>query len=578
MMEIIFEVEMSTVPNTPEPEETDPYLPPEGWSPPSQGYESYDSPPDVNVPLWEDAHSYSGGTYRLKVQRQNPDGTRDDIGWLPADASDASLIAKWPSPGTFLVMPVDEHGAQLRTQPYRLNIAADHSLLRKLGGAAPGAQPTSSTPDALVQFLTRQLAAMERREELRDIRFQEEKAAARLEREQLEQRKIAFAVEAGSQQTEIQGRLIDQNSARADAQMRAQEERAERMMAEKERAHQMNMEVMRQNSEQQRAAEASRQQDEMRRRDQQRDDEMARRDRDRADEILRRDREREESRAFALEREQSREKAFERDRLFVQANMESKREFFQQQMEQQREWQDAKMKLVESQDPIATVKKLVGEVVPLAAALGIDADKLAGLFGGGSKSALETIAGTVSDIAKSQFGGGAPMGAEQAQMLEEHPQGDEDLVQVQLGDGQTAMVTRAQLQEYQQAQAEAASAEQARAAQVFAKEGEEAPEPPSAPTDESLPEQPAVDLKVAKPSRKALRMLVGELSGSPESEWLEKVARCLRDTPEAIEYLKIVSIRGALAEAGAPAEMCEKIVNEFSASIFAGMLPEGESP
>ena len=61
----------------------------------SEGYQpsNYDGErtytPDVAIPIWEDAASYGGETYRLRIQRQNMDGTRSDLGHIAGDASEA---------------------------------------------------------------------------------------------------------------------------------------------------------------------------------------------------------------------------------------------------------------------------------------------------------------------------------------------------------------------------------------------------------------------------------------------------------------------------------------------------------
>jgi hypothetical protein len=80
--------------------------------------------------------------------------------------------------------------------------------------------------------------------------------------------------------------------------------------------------------------------------------------------------------------------------------------------------------------------------------------------------------------------------------------------------------------------------------------------------------KPNVPIKIAKPARKAIRMLVGELSGCAQDDWITKIIAMITDTPESLEYLKIVTIRGALSEAGASAEMTKTIISNLDNPDF----------
>ena len=108
---------------------------------------------------------------------------------------------------------------------------------------------------------------------------------------------------------------------------------------------------------------------------------------------------------------------------------------------------------------------------------------------------------------------------------------------------------------------------------VFGKPGAGPILPPQQPVIIDTPVQevvrPKVPLKIAKPARKAIRMLVGDLSGSAQDEWVGKIVRMCTETPEALDYLKAVTVRGALGEAGASNEMTELIITNLDAPEYA---------
>ena len=92
------------------------------------------------------------------------------------------------------------------------------------------------------------------------------------------------------------------------------------------------------------------------------------------------------------------------------------------------------------------------------------------------------------------------------------------------------------------------------------------------------PPKPSVPLKIAKPARKAIRMLVGDLSGCEQDEWVAKIVSMIGDTPESLEYLKLVTIRGALVEAGASDDMTNTIIGQLDEpeyKPFTDGIPRG---
>ena len=82
-----------------------------------------------------------------------------------------------------------------------------------------------------------------------------------------------------------------------------------------------------------------------------------------------------------------------------------------------------------------------------------------------------------------------------------------------------------------------------------------------------LPEQ--------KAARKAIKELVAKLDNSPESEWIGIVTEALFKTPKALDYLKAITVYGALAEVKANADLSGRIVKALKES---NMIPPGELP
>jgi len=70
--------------------------------------------------------------------------------------------------------------------------------------------------------------------------------------------------------------------------------------------------------------------------------------------------------------------------------------------------------------------------------------------------------------------------------------------------------------------------------------------------------------------RKAILNLYTRLRGEAEEEWQGVITLGLMSTPEVIEYLKHVSISGALREAGADAQFIARFLTVIEKS---GLVP-----
>lgn len=517
---------------------------------------------EVAIPIWEDAAAYGGETYRLRIQRQNMDGTRSDLGHIAGDSSEAALINQWPEAGTYLIMPVDEHNRTLRDQPYRRTIATDHLLLKKKR-AEMGHNGTSNAAagiDPYVSLMTQQMEMMQQRMERmeREHEAKQERVAER-ERE-IEQRALALTVEQNATSAELHQQIL---AAQQESYSNNQQQLVTSMNATMMQMQQMN---------------DARAENDARQRERER--EQARQDEERKS--------REHERA--MEREAMR---LERERAQIETSQERERQMWREEATRRDEMrrEDAKRREEFFADRLAVVneqKNPLNAVQDLMKTFGYDVKDLLSLAqGAGQKSILETIAGTVADVVKTTVQNGGIPGMAGPDEI------DDDLVAVQVAPGQIEMVPRAALEQAAESQMDPQMMEQAQAMQaapvaptqaqapdgyidgssVFGKPGAGPILPPQQPVVIDAPVQevvrPKVPLKVAKPARKAIRMLVGNLSGSAQEEWVGKIVRMCTETPESLEYLKAVTVRGALTEAGASNEMTELIITNLDAPEYA---------
>jgi len=563
-----------------EVEEEEPYTP-SGYD----GERSYT--PEVAIPIWEDAASYGGETYRLRIQRMNMDGTRSDLGHIAGDSSEAALVNQWAEAGTYLIMPVDEHGRSLRDQPYRRTIAHDHLLLKRkraeMGASGNGAQTQGIDPYILMMQQTiadlRAQHAEEKREAAEE-RAEERRAVAEVRAEEkqraqaVEQRALALTIEQNATSAEMTQSLLQTQQDNFAQSMALQEQRTQQFMLSMQSISAANIEAGRRQREQEREAHQQ----------------AIERDRDRA----RRDEEdRQRNHERVMEREAGRR---ESEIAGIRANQEYQQRMWEEQSkraeENARRDRDRDQQYMDRQLEAAKEQKNPLEVVGnLIKPFGYTvADLLPLITGSGQKTMIETLANTAAEVVKAAVAGGGLQGLvaqAQGQLGPEEGEEEEQYIPVQVASGQIAMVPRSALTEIPPEAAEQAmqpqqpqQPQQAHppsnyidGSTVFGKPGT----PPFvAPTEPVIIEtsavpavvKPTVPIKIAKPARKAIRMLIGELSGCAQDEWITKIVAMVTDTPESLEYLKIVTVRGALSEAGASDEMAAAIITNLDNPEF----------
>jgi len=521
---------------------------------------------DVAIPIWEDAAAYGGETYRLRIQRQNMDGTRSDLGHIAGDSSEAALINQWPEAGTYLIMPVDEHNRTLRDQPYRRTIAPDHLLLKKKraemghNGTSSGA---SAGIDPYVTLMNQQMELMRERMERveREHEAKQERIAAR-ERE-IEQRALALTVEQNASSSELHQQMLQQQQENFNRMQSIGEQRAQSFMLQMQAMNDARAEDERRRRED--SERAFQQRMERERENRRRDEEERQRQHERMMERegQRREREIEGIRANQEYQQRMWEEQAKRAEEAARRDREREQDFMQRQLEA----------VKEQKEPFEVVSKMLK---PLGYTI---ADLVPLITGGGQKSIIETIANTAAEIVKSTVQSGGLQGlVEQAQGgLEPGAEGEpsEEYIPVQVANGQIAMVPRSALAELppeevpqiaQQQQQQPPQSNYIDGSAVFGKPGAGPilpPEPVVMDVQPTLPPKPSVPLKIAKPARKAIRMLVGDLSGCEQDQWIGKIVSMVSETPESLEYLKIVTVRGALTEAGAPDAMTTLIISQL---------------
>ena len=558
----------------------------EAYTPSSyDGERSYT--PEVAIPIWEDAASYGGETYRLRIQRMNMDGTRSDLGHIAGDSSEAVLVNQWAEAGTYLIMPVDEHGRSLRDQPYRRTIAHDHLLLKRkraemgTGGAASGVTGIDPYIVMMQQAMARMEERMDRKEQEADAKVErmererEAWAERKAEREgELEQRALALTIEQNATSAEMTQSLLQQQQDNFAQGMTLQEQRTQQFMLSMQAMNTASVDSSRRQREQDK--EAYQQSVEREREQRRRDEEDRQRNHERVmeREAGRREREIAEIRA----NQEYQQRMWEEHAKRAEENARRDRDRDQQYMDRQLE--AAK----EQKNPLEVVGNLIK---PFGYTV---ADLLPLITGSGQKTMIETLANTAAEVVKAAVAGGGLQGLvaqAQGQLGPEEEEEEEQYIPVQVASGQIAMVPRSALTEIPPEAAEQAmhpqQAQQPQQApppsnyidgsSVFGKPGTPpfiAPEPMIIET-EAIPAsavKPNVPIKIAKPARKAIRMLVGEFSGCAQDEWVPKIIAMVTETPESLEYLKIVTIRGALAEAGASAEMTDTIISNLDKPDF----------
>lgn len=419
--------------------------------------------PEMDLPIWGAGSGKNHANARLRVQRETAEGLWEELGYLPADAGQYTLIGKFRAAGHYRIMPIDEFGQPLHTTGFIQNIPHDHPYLRQIhsgGGVTAGnggvvqAVGGGPLPDILsfVKETNGNMAeAFAKLDNDRSRVNQEAIAIVKTGAEEtikLNRDVLAVAAEAETKRAEHAQKLAEAAlAAEREAARRAQEsekeiaKRHQELTEQSAAAHAKLLETAsKQNesfmasfltlqstsAERERLAMEARMAEDSRRRDEwmrQQADIMEReRQRLQAEAAERRDRDERErtERREAAEREAKRQEAHAQQMLMLQ------------------------MKVMEASNPLANLVALAPMAAPILGALGLDGKGVIDMVkdamaGGASKGVVSEIAETVrtaietfGKVAQAQAGvveedveeedlGDATVRPPQIPMVQQHP-------------------------------------------------------------------------------------------------------------------------------------------------------------
>lgn len=100
------------------------------------------------LPVWQDARRY-GATCKMRVQRRSVDGDVFDLGFVAYDASEEAILSRFGQPGTYLLMPVNEHGRQMLVEPIVKRFGPDHVWFKQQENGAGGGRNAPAAAQGL---------------------------------------------------------------------------------------------------------------------------------------------------------------------------------------------------------------------------------------------------------------------------------------------------------------------------------------------------------------------------------------------------------------------------------------------
>lgn len=504
-------------------------------------------PADVQVAVWEDWKHFPQS--KLKIQRINEVGDREDLGTIPRDGQDEHILAHVRyRPGKYLIQPIDDFGRVLTQDPYVRLFPPDHPLIRSRAegghGGIPGTSPAAPVivgipADQVMAMMAKERAEMMALLAAERERLEAERKAIMDERDKISKERLQLAVANTSSALEVQNALIDRSQKRDDQAQLAILQVLTQARESDESRHRRDMEA--------RAAEQKLIIEQMKT-----TIEMERIKLEK-EETARKEREAERERREERERKERKE---ELERKIAEAEAKAERE-----REREREFYKRLSEIQQSQrDPLATMSKVVEQLAPLK--------EMFGLKGPGEQDDTpkepKGLAEVVGDLVSTYINSQVKMTEIQAKMAQGALDDDEEEVDENGIPLTGANPAQAQIAGPTQAQGNPA------AAVGHPPGGAPAPQAPAGGIPEDSQDlsirvaararHTGLDAASLKRARQAIKVMVQTVRSTPESERLTVVMGTLQAEPLAGAYMKVVGIRTALLEAGLSADDAAKVV------------------
>lgn len=557
--------------------------------------------PQLDVPLWEQYHvkKGTGEHYQLRVQRMTDTGRRHDLGMLPPDANQRTIINIYKKHGRYLLMPINEHGKKQRTEPYIVDIPEDHPyLLQMLGKGDGGAlDPNVAAAQSQLAEVLRYIREKDERDRLdrRDDRARTDTAQDRIET----QRSAIHKAEAA-----LASKAQDTVTAALTAASEVERTRSDNFLQQQQGYHASQLTLANASKEKEVAVLTSAfgnihkmqaemaQQDRDRRAEHWKDRDADRKDREARDREDRKDRQ-ERERADMKDRQERRDRD-DRERQTRLDREDSRNREFRTEMLKSAEQR------AENSNPLSAVMASAPLLLPLLPYLGVKPEDIGetikGLFAGNQARGW---IGELADVAKEAIKASKVDASE----FEDDDEDDEEMTDEEQAAQAAAQGDPAMLPApptYPQGEAvggPAAMQNMPEPVRVQAPEvqvvpdmgvanfaggipGKTKPEGEESGNVITVPAVPAgaagLDAKTKKVARKALRNLVEKLGSTEQVEW-EKIigANFLANAAELIPYLKAVTIRKAALDAGASADLAQQFIDVLDAKKVGLDIPRG---
>lgn len=551
----------------------------------------------TSVPLFAQASSYPSVTQLRVFKLEN--GVPVGLGVIDSQALEEDLIRQWyaamPRPGegraTFKLRPVDIDGNEIG-QEMTLLISEHHADLIRIRGAAL-AQATPVVAPVQAQGLPSDILAL-----MRDTingtskALDEERSRARELMAEMARERVDLASNAATGVQAIAERMMQSDAQRAEAALRAEQQRNQQTSDSMAAFFQSQLEMIRADREKAKEdADRARERDEIRF-GQAVEEERRRRDRDQQEWERRMlqmqqdfDRKMQIERAEAERRErlekaerEERERERERQHSMKLKEMEIAAQRDREHAERMMSLQQAQL-TVQAQASGGGLKDTIKEVAGLLQNVGIEPMDLVQRVlappdaGGAGPSEgwvdlIGKVAGVAGEVVKEQIKTKRPQPAAPQgypMIAGPSPYGYPGMPPVPPGymlaqgpNGQPVMVP-AQPGYPPQQQLVAEEEEDEGDDEDGDDEGDDEEE-------EAEEEQPALNANAQKAARLALRTLVGKLGRAQEEEWEGLIVTALTTEPAIYHYVQAVTVAKAMTEAGANPKLVARIIAALKAS------------